>query len=181
MKLTLVMRQIVPVLLLLSPKTRAQTLNENHWEDYEPRTIQSVIEIHRNSDVFKDMKSKKKAMLLTGDNFPSQVKLIYLGQKRPISGYRKVLLDAWRKMLRDKAPPDDVFVTEVLFKEGRSERWLAIQEPLLGPLTKEVKQGDTVNAYVIWVGAIKGSQKWEWLFAMNEFVACPPSRTDCTF
>lgn len=181
MKLTRITRHLLPVLILLPEAMLAQTSNENHWEDYEPRTIQSIIDLHRNSDVFKDMKSKKKAMLLTGDNFPSQVKLVYMGQKKPISEYRKVLLDAWRKTLGDKAPPDDVFVTEVLFREGRSERWLAVQEPLLEPLTKELKQGETVNAYVIWVGAIKGNQKWEWLFAMNEFVACPPSRTDCTF
>ena len=59
----------------------------------------------------------------------------------------------------------------MLFKEGSDEHWIALQKPLLDYLPKEVKRGQAINAYVIWMGAIKVDNHWKWLFAMNEFDA----------
>ena len=149
--------------------TCAWSQSSDHWEDYEPRTLQSIIAMH--VDDVKDLDSKEKVVLLTGDSFRSRVRLIYLGDSRPLSAKRSKLLDFWRKMLKDQAPPADVFSTEVLFKEGADEHWIVVQKPLLDALPKEVKRGQPVNAYVIWIGAIKVGKQWEWLFAMNEFDA----------
>jgi hypothetical protein len=96
------------------------------------------------------------------------VRLVYSGKTRPLPAEHGVLLDFWRKMLKDQAPSADEFATEVLFKEGTAERWIVVQKPLLDPLSK-VKDGQTVNSYVIWIGAIKAGEHWEWLFAMNGF------------
>ena len=52
---------------------------------------------------------------------------------------------------------------------------------LLDPLSKELKEGDVVNAYVIWIGAIRAKPNWEWWFALNEFVNCPEGKADCSF
>lgn len=145
----------------------AWSQGEDHWGEYKCRTLQSIIDMHR--DDIGRLNSKKKAMLLTGDSFRSQVELIYLGQSRAIPAPKNVLVDNWRKMFREDAPPPDAFTTEALFKEGDKEHWIAIQKPLVDVLAKEVKKGQTVKAYVIWVGAIKAGRQWEWLFAMNGF------------
>jgi hypothetical protein len=153
--------------LVSSAATYAQRQSEGHWEAYEPRTLQWIIETHRND--IKQLNSKKKAVLLTGNSFQSQVTLVYSGKSRPLPVEDGVLLDFWRKMLKEQAPSAEEFATEVLFKEGTAERWIVVQRPLLDPLSKEVKNGQTVNGYVIWIGAIKVGKEWDWLFAMNGF------------
>lgn len=151
------------------PTTCAWAQGEDHWENYQLRTLQSIVEMHR--DDIENLNSKKKAVLLTGDSFQSQVELVYLGESRPLPARKGVLLGFWRKMLKEEAPPPDVFSTEFLFREGNEERWIAVQTPLVDVLPKEVRKGQSVNAYVIWIGAIKDGKHWEWMFAMNGFVA----------
>lgn len=147
--------------------TQALAQGEGHWEAYKPRTLQWIIDTHREE--INELNSKKKAVFLTGDSFPSQVRLVYLGKLRPLPVEDGVLLDSWRKMLKEQAPSEDEFSTEVLFKEGAAERWIVVQKPLLDPLSVEVKNGQTVSGYVIWIGAIKVGKQWKWLFAMNRF------------
>jgi hypothetical protein len=147
---------------------------EDHWEDYQPRTLQSIVDMHRQWIEDLDRNSKKKGMLLTGDNFPSCARLVYLEKSRSMPPNRQILLDAWRRSTKEDAPPPDLFLTEVLFREGTHERWIAVQKPLLAALLKEAKNGQTVTAYVIWVGAIRVDKQWDWLFAMNEFEAGQP-------
>lgn len=154
--------------------------NDNHWERYQCRTLNEVIRIHRDSDVFKSIESKKKAMLLTGEDFASQVKLVYVGRQRPASDVTQVLLKTWRKSFPGYGAPQDEFKTEVLFKEGSAKYWLVVQNGLLDPIAKELKEGDVVNAYVIWIGSIRTKAGWEWLFALNEFVNCPEGKADCS-
>ena len=153
--------------LALPASTYTQAQSESHWGAYKPRTLQSIIDTH--GEDIKRLDSEKKAVFLTGDSFQSQVKLVYSGKTRPLPVEHGVLLDFWRKMLRDQAPSADEFATEVLFKEGAAERWIVVQKPLLDPLSKEVKNGQTVNGYVIWIGAIRVGEHREWLFAMNGF------------
>jgi hypothetical protein len=158
----------------------AYSQDENHWERYQCRTLREIVTIHRDSDIFRDMQSKKKAMLLTGDDFASQMKLTYLGKERPVSGATVVLLATWRKSFKEYAPPPDEFTTEFLFKEGSEEHWLVVQNALIDGLRKELKKGDLVNAYVIWIGAIRANANWEWLFGLNEFVPCPDAKQNCS-
>ena len=153
--------------LAFPASTYAQAQSDGHWDAYKPRTLQSIIDTH--GEDIKRLNSEKKAVLLTGDSFQSQVKLVYSRKTRPLPAEHGVLLDFWRKMLKDQAPSADEFATEVLFKEGAAERWIVVQKPLLDPLSKEVKNGQTVNSYVIWIGAIRAGEHWEWLFAMNGF------------
>jgi hypothetical protein len=110
-------------------------------------------------------------MLLTGDSFQSTVEVVYMGKSRPIDAKERVLLESWRKMFKEQPPPSDAFLTEGLFKEGSKEHWIAIQKPLVDSLRNEVKTGQAVDAYLIWIGTIKIDERWRWLFAMNGFQA----------
>lgn len=148
---------------------------QNSWDSYKPRTLQSIMEAHAH-DIEK-LEPGKKMLVISGDSVPSQVKLVYLGKSRAIAGKRKELLQGWQKSFKAIAPQDpDLFATEMLFREGKKEYWIAIQKPLVEPLPKEVKVGQTVTTYVIWMGAIGDDEGWEWLFAMNEFDTPEPER-----
>jgi hypothetical protein len=110
-------------------------------------------------------------MLLTGESFPSRTALVYTGKSRPLPADKQKLLSAWRQMLKSEAPPKDEFKTEVLFREGNKPHWIAVQNVLLQALQKEVKPAKTVPGYIVWIGAIRARKDWQWLFAMNEFIA----------
>jgi hypothetical protein len=142
---------------------------ENHWDEYQPRTTESIIQIHSEDIHDLDWNTEKKAMLLTGDNFPSRTVLVYTGKSRPLPAEKQRLLSAWRLMLKSEAPPDDEFKTEVLFREGKKDHWIAVQKVLLEALPKEVKPGKEVTGYIVWIGAIKTRRDWQWLFGMNDF------------
>jgi hypothetical protein len=166
----------VLAILLWVCTTEVQPQAKNSWEDYKPRTIQTIIDQHQNAHEISDPDPSKPYFLLSGDSFPSQVTLVYLGQSREIRGRRKEVLKYWGRMLGDRAPAniEDLFGTEMLFQEGENPHWLAVQRPLVEHLRKEVKRGQSFNAFVMWMGGVREQEKWEWLFAMNEFDA-PPS------
>ena len=120
--------------------------------------------MHRDSAVKTDF-------LVSAHSFPSRVKLVYLGNSRPVSGKRLKLLRFWDKMIKRPESVMEFFQTEMLFREGKMEHWLLVQKPLPAALRKEVKPGQAINAYVIFMGGAKLENRWEWLFAMNEFDA----------
>jgi hypothetical protein len=154
--------------LIAAANVRSQD-KQDHWGQYEPRTLQSIIDT--NQEFAKKLNSDKKAMLLTGDNFPSKVRLTYLVDSRPLPAEQKVLVDSYRKAMKDNAPAADVFTTQIRFEEDSREYWILVQKPLLDALPKELSKGQALDAYVMWIGAIKVGRHWEWLFAMNEFEA----------
>lgn len=174
------MRTTATVLLLalLTSGLGWSQQEKNHWQDYQPRTLQSIIEMHREDIADLDRTAKDKAMLLTCDNFPSQTVLYYKGKSRPLPADKEKLLQAWREMLKGQGSPPDEFQTEVLFREGRQNCWIALQKSLLDALSKEVKSGETLRAYVVWVGAIRAGKQWRWLFAMNGFTPSQPDEPE---
>ncbi|MGE5109321.1 MAG: hypothetical protein ACM3JB_00595 [Acidobacteriaceae bacterium] len=143
----------------------AQTQQQDRWAKYQPRTLQSIIDEHES------MIGKEDKLLLSAESFPSRVTLTYLGKSRPLTGKRKELLEAWKRMGKGVVRDDvvELFATEMLFREGNVERWIAIQKPLVAPLPKEVQVGEVFTGYIVWMGAIRDENHWEWLFAMNEF------------
>ena len=146
---------------LLLPVCNGQ---EGGWADYQRRTLQSVIDAHSGG-------VQRLDYLLSADSFPSQVELVYLGKTRRVSGKRMELLRKWEKMAKRPVSVVELFETEVLFRERAVEHWLPVQKPLIPALQKEVKLGETINSYVIFMGGAKQENRWEWIFAMNEFDA----------
>jgi hypothetical protein len=149
---------------------------QSSWDSYKPRTLQSIMEAHAHDT--PRLEPGKKRLVITGDSVPSQIKLVYQGKSRAIEGKRKELVQNWQKSYKTSVPQDPgLFATEMLFREGKREYWIAIQKPLVEPLPKEVKVGQTVTTYVIWMGAIGDGEGWEWLFAMNEFDTPEPEKS----
>lgn len=158
-------------ILAFSIATYPRSHSEDHWESYQPRTLKSIVDAHNLSELeqVKGVPTKKNAMYISADSLPSRTPLIYLGQFRPLPAKSAVLLTAWRKTLGGQAPPPDVFSTEIHFKEGADEYWIAVQQPLVPDVRKELKTGQEIDGYIIVIGAIKMGRSWEWLFAMNRF------------
>lgn len=158
------------LLALLPTSCLSQQEDQSKWDKYQPRTIQSIIDAHTEYLADTDV-------LLSAESFPSKVTLIFLGKTRPLQDNHAKLVAYWKKMLNINDDLVSVFGTEMLFKEGDKEIWIAVQKPLLDPLPKEVSIGKPFTAYIIWMGAIKDGDHYEWLFAMNEFDTPPESST----
>jgi hypothetical protein len=166
-------RTMLFLLLLALPaaSSLSQQGDQSKWDKYQPRTIRSVMDANQASlaEFDSDTGDNNKKMVLSANSFPSRVTLIFTGKSRPLQGKRVELLENWKKMLKITDDLAGVFSTEMLFRESDKEYWIAVQKPLLDPLPKEVFIGKPFTAYIVWMGAIKDGDHWEWLFAMNEF------------
>jgi hypothetical protein len=159
------------LLFVLPACSFPQQESQSSWNAYQPRTLQSIIDAHQAglAEFDSTVSDPGKAVFLTADSFPSRGNLVFLGKSRPLSEKRSLLVGYWQKMMGIKDDLPIAFGTEMEFKEGDREIWIAVQKPLLIGLIKEIQIGKPLTGYVMWMGAIKSADHWEWLFAMNEF------------
>lgn len=163
------------LLCAVSPLGIASQQATSPWDDYIPRTLQSIIEAHRDvlSQPTRAGSNPDKQVALSADSFPSKVNLIFTGQSRPLSDAHAKLLENWSKMLRINDDLTAAFGTEMLFKEGAQEFWMPVQGSLVNDMSTEVKAGRSFTAYVVWVGAVKANNQWDWVFALNAYDSSP--------
>jgi hypothetical protein len=136
------------------------------YERYRPRTISEIIRAHFEPKV---LDKKEGSMILTGDTFPSKVKVIYTGKSRQVSAARKQHLDMLVTSFSVDPKVIEKYETELLFTEGDDQYWLPVQKALIPFFEKEVKVGGDVIIYAEWVGAKKIEGQWNWIFMVNEF------------
>ncbi len=136
------------------------------YERYSPRTISEIIREHSDPKI---LQKNEGSMILTGDTFPSKVRVIYRGETRKISSAKKQHLDMLVTSFNVDPKVIDLYRTEMLFMEGEDEYWLPVQARLIPFFEKEMKKGEEVILYAEWVGAKKVGGKWEWVFIVQEF------------
>jgi hypothetical protein len=148
----------------LTPENEGGTIKG--YERYRPRTLSEIIREHSDPEV---LQKNEGSMILTGDTFPSKVRVIYTGESRKISPAKKQHLDMLVKSFNVDQKVIDRYGTELLFKEGEDEHWLPVQADLHAFFQKELNKGEEVILYAEWVGAKKAGGKWEWVFIVQEF------------
>ncbi len=136
------------------------------WELYKPRTFTEIIKL--NADV-EERKYEQKQIALNADSLPSQVRVAYTGQSRPISSVRKELIKMWVGTFGVKPDISGLLETELLFIECNNEYWLPVQKQVIPHLERKLKAGEMVSIFIIRVGGEKSSDRWDWLFIVNEF------------
>lgn len=134
------------------------------FERYQWRTLKEIIQDHSEGDALK-----RSDIILTGDTFPSRVKLTYTGQQRALSSERKRHVEMVKESFKIDPKVIAKYETEMLFMEGKDEYWLLVQKELFPFFEKEIQKGETVVIYAEWVGANKFAGKWDWIFFVHEF------------
>jgi hypothetical protein len=86
-----------------------------------------------------------------------------------MSPARLDLIAGWIKTTGRSPEIAKVFDTEFLFLEDSVEYWLPVQSQVIPFFAKELKKGDKVTLYTIWIGGYKCAGKWDWIFLVNEF------------
>ena len=109
-----------------------------------PETFRAAL-AERGAEGNKDLK-----IIVHGELFPSRVKVVYSGTKRPLIQDKRNLIVSWANQFAGvpefyTAP----YQTELLFTEGDQSYWLAVRKELL---EHEWKQGEALELCIIKLG-----------------------------
>ena len=132
--------------------------------DYEPRTLQELSTLlpetfrvalaERGVEGNKDMK-----LIVHGQLFPSRVKAVYGGTRRPLPEDKRNVIIGWANKFAGMPEFYTVpYQTELLFTEGSEKYWLAVHNDLLAT---EWKQGESLDLCVIKLGNVRIGEEFQ--------------------
>ena len=136
--------------------------------DYTPRTLKQIAAISN-----ANARKSKEAEVLTGDLFPSRVRVTYMGSKRPLSQVSRDVIQHWaQRYAGDPIHYTGPYQNEMLFREKGASHWLVVKKDLLSQFEDEIKPSDIVELNLIRLGAFRSSGKWNWVLLV-ESIAKP--------
>jgi hypothetical protein len=157
--------------IVIAVPLRASSAQTN-WGRYKPGSISAIMEAHDPTLPRSSQKGRENVMV-SGDDFPTIADVLYRGQSRPLTLRRAEVLREWSMtFMRDTSALND-FHREYLFQEGERLLWLPVQDTVASFFAKELKTGQPVYLYVIFLGAQWTNDDVVWGFAVNEFKARP--------
>ena len=147
-----------------------------NWDAYEPRTLKEITtniaaKSLKNPDALIRDDKKDISIILSYNSFQSRVKATYTGESRKISDQRKELISIWLKTFGKPKELLDLLENEYLFVEDKVEYWLPVQKQVASYFKDELKKGDMVTLFVVWLGARKEAKSVDYIFLTNEFEA----------
>ena len=147
-----------------------------NWGRYKPGTIAAVIQRH-DSTIRADHVANHPSFIVSGDDFPTQTRVVYRGDSRPLDPRRVDVVRHWGlSFLRDSTIVND-FHREYLFQEGNKLLWLPVQDTVASYFARELHPGQTVTLCVVWFGAYYAGGDIIWAFIVNDFKSDPIVRT----
>lgn len=137
------------------------------WEDYQVRTLREIARWKSGVDSLGD---KEETMLIYSNILPSRVRVTYTGSTRLAPQIKKEVLRQWARLYAGF--PEGYtgpYETEMRFREGRKDYWLAVRTASLPLFTKELKRGEAVDLCLIRVGTARTPSKWELVLLVELF------------
>jgi hypothetical protein len=150
---------------------------QSHWDRYKVGTLTAIIRaqgpiILANESLVPTKSSPKHpGYHYSGDDYPTRAVVVYKGDSRPIDPNRREILRRWGLALRRDTTVADNFTREYLFQEGDQALWLPVQDTVASYFPKELKPGQVVTLYAMFVGAYYAGKEITWTFIVNEFDA----------
>lgn len=141
--------------------------------DYRPRTLQELNtlmpETFRNALAERGVHGNKDLKVIVhGELFPSRVKVVYSGTKRPLIEDKRNVIVSWANQFAGVPEFYTVpYQTELLFTEGSKNYWLAVRKELL---TQEWKQGETLELCVIKLGNVMVGDQFEPVVLVEQLI-----------
>jgi len=132
--------------------------------DYQPRTLRELStmlpDTFRTALAERGVKGNKDMkQIVHGALFPSRVKVVYSGTKRPLLEDKRNVIISWANQFAG-APEfyTKPYQTELLFTEDNQNYWLAVHKDLLAQVWK---QGETFELCVIKFGNVRIGDEFE--------------------
>ncbi len=143
---------------------------QTNWDRYKPGTLSAVMEQH-DSSIRASSVGRRPSWVVTGNQFPTLARVNYRGDSRPVDSIRVEVVRRWGvSFLRDSSIAR-AFHREYLFQEGKRSLWLPVQDTVASYLARELKPGQDVTLYVLWLGAYYAGKDITWAFIVTEFTA----------
>nr|NIM50781.1 hypothetical protein [Gemmatimonadales bacterium]NIN11956.1 hypothetical protein [Gemmatimonadales bacterium]NIR03245.1 hypothetical protein [Gemmatimonadales bacterium]NIS66931.1 hypothetical protein [Gemmatimonadales bacterium] len=120
---------------------------QSSWCRYKERRLQEIVEQHVEHMQGSDGPS------FTADRFPSRVRVIYTGKRRPIPTARRDFIKSYFTQFVRQPQYAELFDDELLFLEGTVQHWLPVQRELVPKLMAEASAGGFVELFAVWLGA----------------------------
>jgi hypothetical protein len=121
---------------------------------YSPRLL---------GDVVRQYPVQRGGLSLSPD-IPIRSSVVYSGEFRGLLGDSRRLIRAWSESM-SAAGITDEFKREVKVREEGVDYWLPVQEVLAPIMLRELRPGEEIQLFVIYVGQVGG----RYLFLVNAF------------
>lgn len=140
------------------------------WNDFERRTLLELVNtnVEENADDFTRYPDKGQ-LVFRGKIMPSVVRVSYTGESRRISSERKKFIELWAATYSSTPHYGSFYESEFLFKEGAVEYWLPVAKQIIPSFSKELREGELVDLYLIRPGGLKVKDQADWVFLVEEF------------
>lgn len=135
--------------------------------DYKPQTLKQVL-----AEEAKGVNQRKEEdkVLVHGDLRPSRVQATYTGRARPLSRIKQTVLRRWAQLYAGNPEHYTVpYQTELLFKDGGVNYWLAVKKESLTDFKKQFKKGDAVDLFLVRLGGVMTGDTLEPLLLVESF------------
>lgn len=135
--------------------------------DYKPRSMKAVSASDLKEEISRNEKEK---VIVRGDILPSRVRLTYRGRSRLLPQAKKDVLYRWAQLYAGSPEHyTQPYETELLFREGKTDYWIAVRNQAMAQFEKEVKKRKAVDLYLIRLGWAGSGNEWEPLLLMESF------------
>lgn len=162
------MKLLLAVCLLFSSVAIAQS---SDWQDSYPRIeLPELITLCENSMGEEALTCETTCLNFYGlMDIKYEVEFIYMDSINDLVGIKKRYIDDWIKVyLGDRYK--DMFQHEILFSNDSINYRIAVQEPTLPYYGDELKKGDSVYLYLLYVGTLIENDVLEHVFVANDFL-----------
>ena len=165
------------IVLLSLPLNAAD--GQARWDRYEAGTLTAIIRaqgpiILANESLVPTKSSPKHpGYHYSGEDYPTRALVVYKGDSRPLDPNRREILRGWGLAFQRDSTVADNFTREYLFQEGDQALWLPVQDTVASYFQKELKPGQLVTLYAMFLGAYYAGRDITWAFIVNEFEAQP--------
>jgi hypothetical protein len=160
-----------------SPATQAAAEADDFpYDHFAPSTLADIARDHAG-DVAGNEGSglpDKPTFNLDSRGLRYRVRVKWLGQSRPITGYRKHLI-ALRFVQMQVENPDKYYLREYLVEERGKQYWLPMQVPLESHFAEELHVGSRVDLYLMDFGSVIVRGTNDVVLIVEEFAAEPES------
>lgn len=164
------------ILLLAVCNTTSFAQGGFPWGDFQRRTLKDIVSLDAKEISESERENK---VILHADMLLSVVRVKYTGKSRAISDAKRKFLKAWAQNFSQS--PDEYaaqYEKDMLFTEDGVDYWLPVQKKVIPYFSKELKEGDEVDIYLVRAGGLCSKKVCDWLFLVEEFQQPKAEHTD---
>ena|SRR5687768_16538389 len=137
------------------------------WDDFKPRTLKEIVSIDARE--INDSERENR-VIFHADMLLSVIRVKYTGKSRSVSEVKRDFLKKWAQTFTQNGDEyAALYEKDLLFMENGVEYWLPVQKKVIPYFSKELKEGEDVDIYIVRAGGVCIKKVCDWFFLVEEF------------